>query len=185
MQYFYTEFKFHMNNSTNNECFTGLSAKIVAIVSKFFKSAIGIWQCPRYDWSFEEGSCWIDKSSQTKVWMNKFSIHGHIFCHIRVQKRQILKLYIISPRKIVLTGGPRLMQISLLRISLLRFFKTFLKNLAYTMIWLIISLLQSQYFKIELAKYFCKFYADFGNTSDLGMQLWYKYYLHTLTLCYW
>ena len=66
--------------------------------------------------------------------MNKFSIHGHIFCHIRVQKRQILKLYIISPRKIVLTGGPRLMQISLLRISLLRFFKTFLKNLAYTMI---------------------------------------------------
>ena len=63
--------------------------------------------------------------------MNKFSIHGHIFCHIRVQKRQILKLYIIGPRKIVLTGGPRLMRISLLRISLLRFFKTFQKYLAY------------------------------------------------------
>ena len=40
------------------------------------------------------------------------------------------------------TGSPRLMRISLLRISLLRFFKTFLKYLSYALLGLIISLLQ-------------------------------------------
>ena len=40
------------------------------------------------------------------------------------------------------TEGPRLMRISLVRISLLRFFKTFLKYLPYANFWLFISLVQ-------------------------------------------
>ena len=40
------------------------------------------------------------------------------------------------------TGGSRLMQISLVRISLLRFFKTFHKYLLYANFGLIISLVQ-------------------------------------------
>ena len=45
------------------------------------------------------------------------------------------------------TGDPRLM-----RISLLRFFKTFQKYLAYAFFWLIISLLPFFYYKQNIEK---------------------------------
>ena len=48
----------------------------------------------------------------------------------------------VSDEPVFGTGGPRLMRISLVQISLLRFFKTFQKYLAYAFLGLFISLIR-------------------------------------------
>ena len=70
------------------------------------------------------------------------------------------------------------MRISLVRISLLRFFKTFQKYLAYAFLWLLISLLRFYMYLANVIIYLMRFYFI---TAIWLMRFW-GYYSQKITL---